>query len=111
MIESTLGLELYEGDDEGQGGSQERGLMSEARESLKEACAVVVEDAINAVLLGLRESVSLSFNLLPFDVLRHTSAGWSPSVRHEIVSLDSVACASFHFAAASGGLLLSPGVR
>lgn len=27
------------------------------RESLKEACAMVVEDAINAVLLGLRERV------------------------------------------------------
>lgn len=39
--------------------------MSEGRESLKEACAVVVEDAINAVLLGLRERVSLRFRLLP----------------------------------------------
>lgn len=65
MIESTLGLELYEGDDEGRDGSQEGGFMSEARESLKEACTVVVEDAINAVLLGLRESVSLSFDFLP----------------------------------------------
>ncbi len=31
--------------------------MSEGRESLREACTVVVEDAINAVLLGLRERV------------------------------------------------------
>lgn len=61
MIESTLGLELYDGEDgeEGKDGSQQEGIfMSEARESLKEACTVVVEDAINAVLLGLRESVS-----------------------------------------------------
>lgn len=32
-------------------------FMSEERESLREACTVVVEDAINAVLLGLRERV------------------------------------------------------
>lgn len=56
-----MGLELYEGDDgeEGRDVSQEGFFISEARESLKEACTVVVQDAINAVLLGLRESVSL----------------------------------------------------
>lgn len=56
-IESALGLELYEGEDEDMDASKEGGLMSESRESLREACTVIVEDAINAVLLGLRERV------------------------------------------------------
>eukprot|EP00904_Undaria_pinnatifida_P001646 jgi/Undpi1/11482/HiC_scaffold_30.g13779.m1 len=39
------------------GGAAGGGSLAEGRESLKEACAMVVEDAINAVLLGLRERV------------------------------------------------------
>ena len=56
-IESTLGLEFYEGEEEDADASPEEGFMSEGRQSLREACTVVVEDAINAVLLGLRERV------------------------------------------------------
>lgn len=33
--------------------------MSEGRKSLREACTVIVEDAINAVLLGLRKRVCI----------------------------------------------------
>lgn len=70
-IESALGVELYEGEHEEDGGEElpeEMGFMSMGRESLKEACTVVVENAINAVLLGLRErvgSVDLSCFVLP----------------------------------------------
>ncbi|CAM9577351.1 unnamed protein product [Scytosiphon promiscuus] len=59
-IESALGIDLYEGEHEESGGEEsleERNFMSMGRESLREACTVVVEDAINAVLLGLRERV------------------------------------------------------
>lgn len=62
-IETALGLDFsVDGgagvaplDDE-QGG-EIPAVTSEGRESLREACALVVEDAINAVLLGLRERV------------------------------------------------------
>ena len=64
-IESALGVDIVEevlpgdvddavGEGVLAGGEAGRG---DARESLKEACAMVVEDAINAVLLGLRERV------------------------------------------------------
>eukprot|EP00752_Nemacystus_decipiens_P012023 g10658.t1 len=56
-IESALGLELHEGENKDTDASQAGGVMSESRESLREACTVIVEDAINAVLLGLRERV------------------------------------------------------
>ncbi|CAM9951076.1 unnamed protein product [Ectocarpus sp. 6 AP-2014] len=60
VIESALGLDAYEGEDEGRGEEESTGVgffMSEGRKSLREACTVVVEDAINAVLLGMRERV------------------------------------------------------
>ena len=50
------------------GGAAGGGSLAEGRESLKEACAMVVEDAINAVLLGLRERVRGGFG-------RNDSAG------------------------------------
>ncbi|CAM9972726.1 unnamed protein product, partial [Ectocarpus sp. 4 AP-2014] len=59
-IESALGLDAYEGEGEGRDEEGSTGvgfLMSEGRKSLREACTVVVEDAINAVLLGMRERV------------------------------------------------------
>eukprot|EP00903_Cladosiphon_okamuranus_P007708 g7470.t1 len=62
-IESALGLELHEGEneegdrDDDTNAPQEGSSVSEGRQSLREACAVIVEDAINAVLLGLRERV------------------------------------------------------
>lgn len=55
-IESALGLEFVEEDGDI---GQDKESMSEGRDALKQACAVVVEDAINAILLGLRERVSL----------------------------------------------------
>ncbi|CBN75632.1 hypothetical protein Esi_0151_0023 [Ectocarpus siliculosus] len=60
VIESALGLDAYEGEDEGRGEEESTGVgffLSEGRKSLREACTVVVEDAINAVLLGMRERV------------------------------------------------------
>lgn len=60
MIESALGLDAYEGEGEGRDEEGSTGVgffMSEGRKSLREACTVVVEDAINAVLLGMRERV------------------------------------------------------
>ncbi|CAM9138254.1 unnamed protein product [Ectocarpus sp. 12 AP-2014] len=59
-IESALGLDAYDGEDEGRDEEGSTGVgffMSEGRKSLREACTVVVEDAINAVLLGMRERV------------------------------------------------------
>lgn len=60
VIESALGLDAYEGEDEERDEEESTGVgffMSEGRKSLREACTVVVEDAINAVLLGMRERV------------------------------------------------------
>lgn len=65
-IESALGVNIVEevvlpgGDDDAVGEAIPAGGGGGGggeRESLKEACAMVVEDAINAVLLGLRERV------------------------------------------------------
>ena len=69
-IESALGVNIVDevvpgGDDDdddddvvaGEGVGRGGGGRGNERESLKEACAMVVEDAINAVLLGLRERV------------------------------------------------------
>lgn len=62
-IESALGLDLHvgvgENGDDDIDASQEGGSMSEGRQSLREACTAIVEDAINAVLLGLRERVCM----------------------------------------------------
>lgn len=57
-----MGLDLVgeEDGDNGAMGQDRGGVLSGGRDALKEACAVVVEDAINAVLLGLRERVSLT---------------------------------------------------
>ncbi|CAB1114863.1 unnamed protein product [Ectocarpus sp. CCAP 1310/34] len=58
VIESALGIDAFEEAGEGRDEEGSTGVgffMSEGRKSLREACTVVVEDAINAVLLGMRE--------------------------------------------------------
>lgn len=56
------------------------GLNEDEREALLETCAMIVEDAINAVLLGLRERVRIEFILWAMKtetVPSRRSAVWS----------------------------------
>ena len=60
-IESALGVDHGDGNEYseavGYGGMGEAGYGSDGRDTLRDVCMTIVEDAINAVLLGLRKRV------------------------------------------------------
>ncbi|CAM9105068.1 unnamed protein product [Ascophyllum nodosum] len=61
-IESALGVDHGDGNEYseavGYGGMGEAGYGSDGRDTLRDVCMTIVEDAINAVLLGLRKRVA-----------------------------------------------------